>query len=282
MLVICIVHLQAQTTEGYSNSVHVKIGMEEDEEEEAIPSLKELGITKVPNFYALIIGVSDYAYDGPGLSDLDMPVKDAEKLFEVLTRNYAFNPEHVKILRNPGREEIIDQFESLAGKLNSNDNLLVFYAGHGYFDASTEFGYWLPADAKTDSRSAWISNTTVKDYIGAIPAKHSLLITDACFGGSIFKSRSVSTLIKRFYDTYKDQSRRAMTSGALTEVPDRSVFIKYLLKELEENEDPFVSSAVLFSRIFEPVVNNTTTNPQIGVIQGAGDEGGDFVFIKRN
>lgn len=55
-----------------------------------------------------------------------------------------------------------------------------------------------------------------------------------------------------------------------------------MIKELEENEDLFLSSGKLFSRMYEPIMNNTTTVPQYGVIQGAGDEGGDFIFIRKN
>lgn len=80
--------------------------------------------------------------------------------------------------------------------------------------------------------------------------------------------------ILQFNQLYKDNSRKALTSGNLTEVPDKSVFVKYLIKELEENEDLFLSSAKLFTRMYEPIVNNAPTIPQYGVIQGAGDEGG--------
>jgi hypothetical protein len=34
--------------------------------------------------------------------------------------------------------------------------------------------------------------------------------------------------------------------------------------------------------MYEPILNNAATVPQIGVIQGAGDEGGDFIFIKKD
>ena len=86
----------------------------------------------------------------------------------------------------------------------------------------------------------------------------------------------------QFNQLYKDKSRKGLTSGNLTEVPDKSVFVRYLIKELDENEDIFLSSAKLFTRMYEPIVNNTPTIPQYGVIQGAGDEGGDFIFIKKN
>jgi hypothetical protein len=116
----------------------------------------------------------------------------------------------------------------------------------------------------------------------AYASKHTLLITDACFSGSIFKTRAVDAMtIKRVHELYKDRSRKAITSGNLTEVADKSFFIQYLLKLLKENDQEFLPASILFSRLYEPVTNNTASIPQFGVIQGAGDEGGDFIFIKK-
>ncbi|MGE0770135.1 MAG: caspase domain-containing protein [Cyclobacteriaceae bacterium] len=275
----------AQELTGTSNPLMIEVGKKPTPSETKAPaqiSPADLGLTNIPPYYALIIGVSDYRFTGPGLPNLDMPVKDAERLYSILTTRYAFKQEHVTLLKNPTREEIINQMDHLASVVTDKDNLLVFYAGHGYYDKSKEFGYWLPSDAKKTSTSAWISNSQIKDYMGAIKSKHTLLITDACFGGSIFKTRSVETMIRKFYDLYHDQSRKALTSGNLSEVPDQSIFIKYLLKVLEESSDPFLPASILFARIYEPVSNNAPVAPQFGVIQGAGDEGGDFIFIKNN
>jgi len=245
-------------------------------------TLEELGITSLPRYHALIIGVSKYQNVSAGLPNLDMPVHDAKQLSQLLVEKYAFDKKDVHVLTNATREEIINQFDHLAEAVGEKDNLLIFYAGHGYYDKGKDFGYWLPADAKLNSRSAWIANSTIKDYIGAIKGKHTLLITDACFGGSIFKSRSVSAMVKRLHESYRYPSRKALTSGNLSEVPDKSVFLKYLIKGLDENQDVFLTTPLLFSRIYETVLNNSTTAPQFGVVQGAGDEGGDFVFIRKN
>jgi hypothetical protein len=278
-----------QILEGTSNPVMVDVSRKK-ETQEMIPveleddekiTLQTLGITKLPRYYALIIGVSNYQNSGSMLPDLEMPAKDAEKLFNVLTTQYAFEPADATLLTNPTREEIIDQFDRLAEIITDKDNLLIFYAGHGQYDKAKDFGFWLPADAKIESRSAWIANSTIKDYAGAIKSKHTLLISDACFGGSIFKTRSVGSVVLRFNDAYSNNSRKALTSGNLMEVPDQSIFIKYLLKSLSENKDLFLSSSALFARIYEPITNNAIATPQFGVIQSAGDEGGDFIFIKK-
>ncbi len=285
IFILCMTWMSnAQTISGTTNEVMVVVG-----KDSAPPVIKtgaitvaELGLTNVPPYHALIIGVSEYKNAGAGLPNLEMPVKDAEKLYSILTTKYAFDPKYVTLLKNPTREEIINQMDVLASAVTSRENVLVFYAGHGYYDKAKDFGYWLPSDAKKSSTSAWISNSQIKDYMSAIKSKHTLLITDACFGGSIFKTRSIETMVRKFNDLYKDQSRKAITSGNLSEVPDQSIFIKYLLKTLEESQDPFLPASILFSRIYEPVSNNAPVTPQFGVIQGAGDEGGDFIFIKKN
>jgi len=247
------------------------------------PTFAELGINKLPVYHALIIGVSEYKYNGPGLSNLDKPVKDAQALYDVLINKYSFTTETTILLKNPTREEMIDAFDALTRKVQENDNVLIFYAGHGHHEKETGFGFWLPSDAKKESRSAWIANSTIKDYIGAMKSKHTLLITDACFSGSIFKTRRVdyaATALK-IHEIYRDKSRKAITSGNLSEVPDESFFIKYLLKTLNDNEQVFLTASTLFARLYEPVTNNTPTSPQFGVIQGAGDENGDFIFFKK-
>jgi hypothetical protein len=252
-------------------------------DEDRAPTFAELGINKLPVYHALIIGVSEYQYNGPGLSNLDKPAKDAQALYDVLLNKYSFTKETTILLKNPTREQMIDAFDALTRKVQENDNVLIFYAGHGHHEKETGFGFWLPSDAKKESRSAWIANSTIKDYIGAMKSKHTLLITDACFSGSIFKTRRVdyaATALK-IHEIYRDKSRKAITSGNLSEVPDESYFIKYLLKTLNDNEQVFLTASTLFSRLYEPVTNNTTTSPQFGVIQGAGDENGDFIFFKK-
>lgn len=249
-------------------------------------TLQSLGIPedKLPTYHALIIGVSQYQMSNSELSNLEHPVKDAEKLAEVLVSKYTFNLENIHLLLNATRGEIITSLESLSEILTEKDNLLVFYAGHGFWDKIKELGYWLPSDAHPKFKSQWIANSTLIDYLGAIKSKHTLLIADACFSGSIFKSRSldVANTLVRFNELYRDKSRKAMTSGNLTTVPDKSVFIENLLKELSENDDIFLHSRMLYSRIYEPISNNSSTLPQHGVIQNVGDDGGDFIFIKKN
>lgn len=233
------------------------------------------------NYHALIIAIQDYEDD---IYDLNYPVSDALELRNILLENYSFDEKKVITLINPKRSEIIKAFTSLKNNLSKEDNLLVFYAGHGNWDELAEQGYWLPADAKPDDLSEVITNTEITAYLKSIKSKHTLLISDACFSGSIFKTRDA--FIEDSYDINYYQSRiarKAITSGALTPVPDKSIFIHYLLKSLRENKKKYLTSEELFLSFREAVINNSPLNqrPLFGNINDAGDEGGDFIFIKR-
>jgi hypothetical protein len=243
--------------------------------------VKEEDNLKTGKYYALLIGINDY--EDPGLTNLDYPIEDAQSLYDVLVEDYMFDEENVTMLKNARRKDINMALDNLARKVTNDDNLLIFYAGHGWWDENADIGYWLPADAHKYYKTEWFRNSTLQDYIREINSKHTLLITDACFGGSILKTRSISMEApKAIQMLYELRSRKAMTSGTLTEVPDRSSFVKFLIKRLDENEEKCLSSEQLFSSFRIAVINNSDVVPQYGEIKNVGDEGGDFIFIRRD
>jgi tetratricopeptide (TPR) repeat protein len=235
------------------------------------------------SFYALIIGESQY--DNPKLA-LDRPAKDAQKFKDVLLSKYTFDDKNVKLLLNPSRQQIFAELYNLRKIITTNDNLLIFYAGHGYWDDQASQGYWWPRDAAITDPSNWLSNSDLKEQIRGIKTAHTLLISDACFSGGIFKTRSAAEAIRNssvnIQMLYKMPSRRAMTSGTLTTVPDESVFFSYLIKRLSENTETFLPSEDLFNSLKQAVINNSMVVPQDGVIAESGDEGGDFIFILKD
>jgi hypothetical protein len=259
-----------------NNKLEKKIKMEYESPDIAFAN----SIRNESVFYGLIIAVDNY--QDPKLESLDRPVNDGEKLYNVLVSKYTFNPENIKFIKNATRQDIIFALDELSAKVTLKDNLLIFYAGHGYWNENSNVGYWLPSDARQDSRDKWIPNSTLVDYLKEIKSKHILLIADACFGGSIFKSRAVIANRKEtVQDLYNLPSRKAMTSGTLTKVPDRSAFTKYLIEQLTDIKDPAFTSDKLFSSFQTSVENNSDTKPRYGVIENVDDKGGEFVFLKR-
>lgn len=231
-------------------------------------------------YYALLIGINNYS--DPLINELDNPIRDADLFYNTLTSRYTFDKENVKLLKNATMAQMIEALDHFASIIRPVDNFLIFYAGHGVWDPSAEIGFWLPSDASRNSKLAWFRNSTLRDYLREIQSKHTLLISDACFGGSIFKTRSAfseaPSAIKKLYEL---PSRKAMTSGTLTEVPDQSAFLKFLIDRLKSNKQLSLSSEQLFSSFRMAVINNSNVIPQFGEIRDVGDEGGDFIFILR-
>ena len=99
-------------------------------------------------YYALIIGVSEYN-DASNVLDLEgLPTKDAKDLSDILVNKYNFDEENVVLLNNSTTEnQILREFVKLKQKVTKKDNVLIFCAGHGIYDESTETGSWLPSDA---------------------------------------------------------------------------------------------------------------------------------------
>ncbi|MCP4438960.1 MAG: tetratricopeptide repeat protein [Aureispira sp.] len=228
------------------------------------------------HYHALLIGVQ--SYDDFSIRDLEKPVADASKLKEVLTSKYTFNENDVHLLKNPTKDDILNKLVYLQDRLGEKDNLLIFYSGHGI--SENEVGYWLPSDSKKSSRSTWFSNAELRDYVNSIKSRHTLVVADACFSGSIFKGGYRDITEFACEEMGKMTSRRALTSGANTIVPDESVFFKYLIKKLEENNSSCVSAETLYSKIKPAVIYNSPNNqiPQFGVLPQSGDEGGNFIF----
>jgi hypothetical protein len=237
---------------------------------------------KAIRYHALVIAVEKYT--DKEIPNLLNPINDAGKLIKTLTNMYSFEPEDVTFLKNPTRAQIIDAFTHLESTMNQNDNLLIFYAGHGMYEEKKEQGYWLPSDSRKNNVSEWISNGDIRDHIKAIDTRHTLLITDACFSGGLILNRSAySNAPASIIKVCISKSRKAMTSGRLEPVADNSPFIGFLLKRLENNSANYMPADQLFFELRDAVSNSGKQAPLFDVIRGTGDEGlgGQFVFLKK-
>ena len=75
-----------------------------------------------------------------------------------------------------------------------------------------------------------------------------------------------------------------MTSGALTTVPDKSVFTQLLVKRLQQNKSLYITAERLFHSLKSDVLRDGKYDqiPQFGEISVDRNRGGDFVFMRKN
>ncbi len=116
-------------------------------------------------YHALVIGNNDYEY----LRKLTTAVDDAGAVATLLKDKCGFQV--IKLI-NATRRDITGAFNHLRKTLTEEDNLLVYYAGHGILDEEADRGYWLPVDARRDDDSEWFSNGRLTGYLKAMSAQH--------------------------------------------------------------------------------------------------------------
>lgn len=234
-----------------------------------------------PKFYAILIAAKDY--DDDAIPDLKNPVKDARELKSILESRYTFSADNIDTLFNRSREEIMQAIVQRCNSLTENDNLVIFYAGHGIAEKD-KFGdvdgYWIPSSAKKGLNASYISADDINKAIKRSNAKHILLIADACFSGA-FTRELPPDASKEIKKQYAVTSRKVMASGNLEPVPDNSKFIFYLKKSLIDNSEKFVSAKELFDGFYKAILSNSDNLPQYAAIKNTGDEGGEFIFIKK-
>ena len=231
------------------------------------------------NYYALIIGNNSYS----NLPLLKTAISDAQGVAQILRKYYGYN---VQVLLNASRADILLSLEKYRSLLTQEDNLLIYYAGHGWLDQVGDEGYWLPVDAAEGNPINWISNSSITTYLKAIGAKHVMIVADSCYSGKLSRgfhmNRKTPDYLSRIS---KKRARVVLTSGGLEPVLDsggkgnHSVFASALIEALNENED-IIDGTELFTRIRRQVMLNSEQTPEYSDIRKAGHDGGDFVFIR--
>jgi uncharacterized caspase-like protein len=208
----------------------------------------------------------------------------------MLKTKYKFDNFQTLYDEQATRTGIINQLEWLTTNVKEQDNVFIYYSGHGEYKKELNKGFWVPVDATTNSSANYISNADLQTYLGGIKSKHTLLVADACFSGDIFRGNTVSVPFEESEKYYKEvhglSSRQAMTSGGIEPVMDggkdgHSVFAYYFLKTLGENQNKYFDAGQIYNKIKIPVINNSEQSPKLAPVKNTGDEGGQFLFIKK-
>jgi Caspase domain/Ankyrin repeats (3 copies) len=233
---------------------------------------------RLGEYYALVIGNDDYDH----LPKLQTAVNDARALSELLRDRYGYR---VNTLLNASRSEILQALSQYRRILTSQDNLLIYYAGHGWLDEDADRGYWLPIDATQDDDVHWIANESITSKTRAIEAKHVMVIADSCYSGKLVRGIHVNQNTPNYLKRLATRRARVvLTSGGIEPVSDsggrdnHSVFAAALLRALEENND-VLEGHELFTKVRRPVAVNSDQIPEYSDIRKAGHDGGDFLFI---
>lgn len=247
-------------------------GIEVEEVEDSTASEEKY----IPKNYALVISTNDYPRGKPSWGKLENPRSDALAIAELLESKYGFD---VIRKHNPSKDSVTWEIKKLKRSLHETDKLLVFIAGHGYFDKDYNDGFLIFNDgiclndgADDSDLDSYLPMTKLNNLVNSMPCKNVFIIFDVCFGATfdVFaKDISLSDYKRLIIDGNKESfysrkdsliSRIYMASG-IAEVPDQwsldlrhSPFAGKLIKALEEEKD-FLSPG----KIYEYMEGNITT-----------------------
>lgn len=230
------------------------------------------------NYHALIIGINKYIH----LPRLQTAESDALAIARLLEAKYGFT---TKLLLNPKRTDIIKALTHYRHILNASDNLMIYYAGHGWLDRDADEGYWLPVNATKEDESFWISNASITSALRAIKAKHIFIVSDSCYSGKLVRGLQMQRKSDNYVSRIMNKKARVvLTSGGLEPVADaggkgnHSVFASAFIDVLNENQG-LLEGTQLFSHLRRRVIVNSDQTPEYSDIRKAGHDGGDFVFV---
>jgi uncharacterized protein len=256
--------------------------------------VRSVGNLNFGRYYALIIGNQHYQL----IESLQTPVNDAERTAGVLREKYGFT---VQILEDSSDVGMLKALNDLNDVLKPDDNLLIYYAGHGA-RLQTNFqvaGYWLPINSEAPPKDTfWVPNEQITAHLARLAAKRILVVADSCYAGLLSTDPSYlfaggSGGYTKDYIAYKlpKRARLLISSGGDQPVLDtggggNSVFAHAFITELEANQG-ILPTPELFSRISKRVETGAVQNkfvqkPEFKSIKGAGHEVGDFFFVPKD
>jgi hypothetical protein len=124
--------------------------------------------------YALVIGISDYQDEG--IIDLTTAAHDAEEVGAMLEVYYGFEVTNL-IDEQATKRAIAREMNRLFQKVNEQDSVLIYFAGHGQRDEQR--AYWMPYDAEASGADlgeddTWQVRCLAERCVGPVANQHPL------------------------------------------------------------------------------------------------------------
>ena len=240
--------------------------------------------TKKSIKYILVIASDNYQ-DAiyPKLNNAKL---DAERFIKVITEKYGFCLIKEPLFNEKAtRKNIIESLNELTTLLGQEDQIIIYFAGHGTINHKTKKGFWIPNDS-SNSIGDYIPNSTVIDSIEGIDAKHILLVSDSCFSGT-FLNQTRTKSSDHYSKLSSQKSRWIFASGREEVVSDGqpgvgSPFAVALCTYLENNIKELTSFSELVAVVSKFTGEISKQQPIHAHIEGVGHKGGQMIFEQIN
>ena len=243
-------------------------------------------------YHAFVVGVNDYqnGHADNAWVNLKSARQDAEQVAEVLADDYRFSVTRL-LDQSANYSGVMTALDGLS-EMNAGDAVLIYFAGHGYFDEALDEGYWIPAGARktVDQRPAredWIWNSTLLKMLQASDARHILVVADSCFSGALVQQGEAIVPDVVGVDGYARAldrpSRMVLSSGDLEPVLDgkegHSVFAAEFLRMLEEAQGLTAATAI-GREVAQVVKQHTGQHVRMGPLMPGSS--GNLVLLRKD
>lgn len=238
--------------------------------------------------YALIFATDKYE----NWDDLVNPISDATTISLILKEKYGFETE---LIENASLEEITAKlYDYNTKKFNPQDQLFVFFAGHGYYDDVLGEGYVVASNSLMNDKgkNSYLAHSILRQRLENIKCEHIFLAMDVCFGGTfdpvLAKARAgeamdEATDVQYLVRKLSKRTRKYLTSGSKEYVSDgipgkNSPFAAKFIQALREIGGG--SGRILTLAELNNYFQRLQTEPRSGSF-GSDDPASDFVFVAK-
>lgn len=263
----------------------------------------EASLAPVGRRLALVIANQHYA--DPAFPTLQTPIGDAKAVEQRLAERFGYTTtlkmasgtERSLLLIDATKADIQKALFDLRKSLTAEDQLVIYYAGHGQTDPENT-AYWVPVDGDSAEDFTWVRAFEITEDLRKLASGSVLLISDSCYAGGLSRD-AVAPAPDGPRDRYLAKStrfkaRQLIASGGNEPVQDgggggHSLFARALIEGLDEMPDKVFTANELFNSKVKPKAVEyafaTSANGQTPVfyrMTQAGDEPeSEFVFVRK-
>lgn len=237
--------------------------------------------------YLLVFSTDQYDH----WTDLVNPVDDGQSIAKVLKEKYGFETE---VVENPNQDDVYNKLRDYAERhFKPQDQLMIFFAGHGYFDETFGEGFVVAKNSLENdkAKTSYISHNRLRGILQNIPCEHIFLAMDVCFGGTfdpvIASSRGMesgeTTDAEYLVRKLGQRTRKYLTSGGKEYVSDGipGKHSPFTLKLLEAFATGGGNDRILTLSEIKTFVEKLKPEPRVGSF-GDDKPESDFVFVSKN
>ncbi len=249
-----------------------------------IHKVRVASLPQIERKMIVLFGVGQYA--DKAIPSLENVTSDTEAIGKLFADKLGYD--EIRIVKNATRADIIRTLNALSIEMETNDSVVIYYAGHGFMNEKTGNGYWIPSDASAKDPASWISNSSISEMLASISSKQMVMISDSCYSGAFTKEQKLGLNIKNIKpdDILGKRSVVVMSSGGDEPVADEgrgghSIFAWFLMQALQ-NVDNWKVGTNIFEQVQHDVSKSFPQTPQYGAATSAGHQkGGDYLFEFR-